>query len=212
MYASPLPKSAHSALAAQSFMDSITSWKPELGSFRTHMFGSVMHKGKRLNLKYQNIGYIPEARSTKYQLFNNTVNVLKEIHGREPSTHEIADELKWSVKTVDTMQKEMRKDLVMDESKTFSVLPSAQSDKTMQAARDIMYSLNPPHQVVLEHLMGFNGKPVLLKSTGGADINAIAKATKITPTKIRGALKTITRRLKDYRDGAVTNTDMVEEE
>lgn len=198
MAGSPLPESAHMALAAQSFMDSIRTWKPGMAPFHHFAYNTIFNKGKRLNLKYQNIGYIPESRATKYQVFNNAVSLLKEQLGREPSSHEIADDLAWSVKDVETMRKEVKKDLVLDEglSEGTSLF---RSNATVQAARDIMYSLTPQHQVVLEHLMEFNGKQLKLKPSGGPDLAHLSKATNLPVPKIRSALKTITRKLKSYR-------------
>lgn len=200
MYGSPLPESAHMALAAQSFMDSIRTWKPGMAPFHNHAFNTIFNKGKRLNLTYQNIGYIPESRGTKYQLFQNTVALLRENLGREPSAHEIADDLAWSVKDVETMQREVKKSYVLDE--TFSEGTSLfKSDATVQAARDIMYSLTPQHQLVLEHLMEFNGKKLQLKPSGGPDLAHLSQQTKLSVPKIRSALKTITRKIKSYRGG-----------
>lgn len=209
MYGGPLPESAHMAYAAQSFLDSVRTWDPNKGSFRTHAFTTVMHKGKRLNLKYQNIGYIPEARATKWQLFNNTVALLRDSLGREPSSHEVADELRWSIKDVETMRKEVRRDLVLDEGYAES-LSFAKSDKTLQAARDIMYSLIPQHQLVLEHALGLNGKVALTKPSGGADLNAISRSTGLTVPKIRSAFKTITRKLKTYRGETQVGAELEE--
>ena len=200
MFGSPLPESAHMALAAQSFMDSIRTWKPGMAPFHHYAFNTIFNKGKRLNLKYQNIGYIPESRATKYQVFQNAVTLLREQLGREPSAHEIADDLAWSVKDVETMQREVKKDLVLDEG--FSEGTSLfKSDKTVQAARDIMYSLTPQHQLVLEHLMEFNGKKLKLKPSGGPDLDHLAQQTSLSVPKIRSALKTITRKIKTYRSG-----------
>ena len=196
-FGSPLPPSAHWALATQSFLDATRTFKPGVAPFHIYAYSTINNKGKRLNLKYQNIGYIPEARATKFQLFNNTVTLLKEQHGREPSTHEIADELKWSPKMVETMNKEIRKGYVMDEGKS-ELHSLVKSDKALQAFQDIQYSLIPAHQLVLEHTLGLNGHQALTKPNGGADLQAISKATQLSVPKIRSAFKTITRKYKQY--------------
>lgn len=198
MFGSPLPQSAHMALAAQSFADSIRTWKPGMAQFHHYAFNTIFNKGKRLNLKYQNIGYIPEERGTKYQVFQNAVSLLREQLGREPSAHELADDLAWPVSKVETMQKEVKKSYVLDED--FSESTSLfRSNKTVQAARDVMYSLTPQHQLVLEHLMEFNGKKLKLKPSGGPDLAHLSQQTKLSVPKIRSALKTITRKIKTYR-------------
>jgi hypothetical protein len=203
MFGSPIPQSAHMAYAAQSFLDAIRTHDPKLAPFHIYAYSTIRNKGKRLNLKYQNIGYIPEARATKYQLFNNTVAWLTEQFGREPSTHEIADELKWSPKMVETFRKEIRKDLVLDEGRA-EIFSLTKSDKAKQALNDIMYSLIPAHQLVLEHAVGLNGRDALNKASGGPDLQAISKATKLSVPKIRSALKTITRKYKQYDNHIVT--------
>lgn len=199
MFGSPIPQAAHVAFAAQSFLDAVRTHNPAKGGFSTHMFNTVFQKGKRLNLHYQNIGYIPESRATKYQAFQTANYLLKEQLAREPSAIELADEMGVAVKEVERMRKEMRSDLILNEA-----LPSigpqfAQSDKAMQVARDVQYSLIPKHRTVLEHAVGLNGINPLLKKSGGPDVQAISKAAKITVPEVRSALKTISRKFKEYR-------------
>jgi hypothetical protein len=208
-FGSPLPPSAHWAYATQSFLDAIRTHDPKLAPFHIHAYTTILNKGKRLNLKYQNIGYIPEARATKYQLYNNTVTLLREQLGREPSTLEIADEIKWSPKMVETMRKEVRTAYLMDEGKS-EIHGIVKSDKAKQALQDIQYSLIPAHQLVLEHAVGLNGKLPLLKPSGGPDLQAISKVTKLSVPKIRSALKTITRKYKQYQ-GQVLGPEEVDE-
>lgn len=210
MRGSPIPQSAHVAYAAQSFLDAIRTHDPKLAPFRLYAYTTVLNKGKRLNLKYQNIGYIPEARATKYQMFNNAVNMLREQLGREPSSHELSDEIKWSVKDVETMRKEIRKDLVLDESKA-EAFTLAKSDRAKQVFQDMMYSLIPAHQTVLEHAIGLNGKSALVKPSGGPDLGAISKVTSLPVPKIRSALKTISRKYKQM-EGFISHPEVVETE
>jgi hypothetical protein len=200
MARSPIPQAAHEALARQSFYDAIRTYDPKKGgSFRTHMVNTVKEKGKRLNLKYQNIGYIPETRATKYQSFQNTVHLLREELGREPSDIEIADESGISVREIERLRKEISTDLIGREQFASKGMAFAQSDRAMQAARDIYYTLEPKHQVVLEHIVGLNGKPSLVKPSGKSDISGIAKATGLKISDVRSARKTIKRKLMDYR-------------
>lgn len=208
-FRSSLPASAHWAYATQSFLDAIRTHDPKLAPFHIHAYTTILNKGKRLNLKYQNIGYIPEARATKYQVFNNAIVLLREQLGREPSTLEIADDLQWSPKMVETMRKEVRTAYLMDEGKS-EVHGLIKSDKAKQSLQDLQYSLIPSHQLVLEHAVGINGKKALLKPTGGPDLQAISKATKLSVPKIRSALKTITRKYKQYQ-GQVVNPEIMEE-
>lgn len=214
MFGSPIPQAAHIAYAQQSFLDATRTWDPGKGAFNTHVFNTVFEKGKRLNLKYQNIGYIPEARATKYQAFNTTLHLLREELGREPSTLEIADEMHIPPSEVERLRKEVRQDLVMNENLPNLGGSFAQTDKALQIARDIQYSLIPKHQLVLEHALGLNGQTALIKKNGGADVQAIAKAAKIPVSDVRSAFKTITRKFKEHRGtiGAKTAEDFVFED
>lgn len=199
MFGSPIPQAAHVAYAAQSFLDAIRTHDPAKGSFTTHMYNTVFEKGKRLNLKYQNIGYIPESRATKYQAFQTANYLLKEQLGREPSTIELSDELAIPPADIERLRKEMRQDLILREDIPNIGPAFAQSDKTMQIARDLQYSLIPKHRVVLERAMGINGVKPLLKRTGGPDVQAISKAAKLTVPEVRSALKTISRKMREHR-------------
>lgn len=199
MFGSPLPKAAHKALAAQSFLDATRTWNAAKGSFNTHVVNTVFNKGKRLNLKYQNVGYIPEGRATKYQSFQTALHLLRDDLGREPSAHELADEMALPVAEIERLQKEVRKSYLADEQIQMKGPAFAQSDKVVRAAHDFMYQLIPAHQVVLEYALGMNGKPSLTKSTGGPDIKAIMNSSKQTEAQVRSALKTISRKMKDIQ-------------
>lgn len=198
MFGSPIPQAAHVAFAAQSFLDAVRTHDPAKGGFGTHMFNTVSQKGKRLNLHYQNIGYIPESRATKYQAFQTASFLLKEQLGREPSTLEIADEMAMPPIEIERLRKEIKQDLVLNENLP-SVGPAfAQSNKAMAAAHDIQYSLIPKHRVVLERTVGLNGVQPLLTKSGKPDIGAIAKAANLSVAEVRSARKTISRKMQEH--------------
>lgn len=200
MFGSPIPQSAHMAYAAQSFLDATRTWDPAKGSFSSHAFNTVFEKGKRLNLKYQNIGYIPEARATKYQSFQTAQYLLREQLAREPSAIELADEMAIPLAEVERLRKEIRQDLVLRENLPNAGPAFAQSDKAMQVARDLQYSLIPKHRSILEHLVGLNGVTPMLKKDGKSpDIQAIARATGQSVAEVRSAQKTISRHFKTFR-------------
>jgi hypothetical protein len=199
MFGSPIPQAAHMMNASQNFLDAVKGWKPDKGGFTTYMYSTVFNGGKRLNLKYQNIGYIPEARATKYQAFQTAQHILREQLGREPSTVELADEMAMPPAEVERMRKEVRQDLILNDSIPTVGPGFAQSDKAMQVFRDLQYSLMPKHRVVLEHATGINGVTPLLKKTGGPDVQAISRAAKISVPEVRSALKTISRKTKEFR-------------
>ena len=196
MHKSPIPKAAHMAMAAQSFYDALRTFDPSKGVLNSHIYQNVENKGKRLNYKYQNIGYIPEARASKFGPIVNTIAMLRTHLGREPSAIEVADESSLSVKTVETFMKENRGSRLLDESHAGDSF--FQSDKAQQLARDIQYELIPAHRVVLEHMVGLNGKQIIEKSNGQADIHGIAKITGLSLQQVNSAKKTISRKFRQY--------------
>jgi hypothetical protein len=211
MHKSTIPKAAHLAHAAQSFYEAIRSFDPSKGSLASHVYGAVENKGKRLNYKYQNIGYIPEARASKFGPIENAIAMLRADLGREPSAIEVADEASLSVKTVETFMKERRGSRLLDEysgrGDTYF-----QSDKAMQLARDIQYDLIPAHRVVLEHAIGLNGKQIIAKANGQADKDAIAKATGLSLPQVNSAFKTISRKFRQHMGAIGSNTEEEDDE
>lgn len=200
MFGSPIPKAAHVMLAAQNFMNAANRFDASKGAkFRTYMFNTVSDGGKRLNLKYQNIGYIPESRAIKYQAYQTAHYLLRENLKREPSTLELADELAMPPAEIERMRKEIRQDLILNEALPNVGPAFAQSDKAMQVARDLQYALIPKHRAVLEHAVGLNGLTSLTKKSGGSDVQALARATRQTVPEVRSALKTISREMRKHR-------------
>ena len=196
---SSIPQSAHMAYAAQNFLDAVKTYDPGKGSFRTHAYNTVFEKGKRLNLKYQNIGYIPEHRSTKYQVYQTALHLLKEELGREPSTVEIADECHMPVTEIERLRSEVKRDLLAQEHIVSKGLGFAQTDKAMQVAYDVHGSLEPKHQVILEHTVGMYGKKPMLKPSGASDIKGISKVTGIPIHEVQNARKVFKKKFQDYR-------------
>lgn len=197
MYKSPIPQSAHMAYAAQSFLEAVKTYDPSKGTLQSHVWTAVNNKGKRLNYKYQNIGYIPEARASKFGPIENSIAMLRAELGREPSAIEVADECSLSVKTVETFMKENRGTRLLDDI-SGKGSDYFQSDKALQLARDIQYELIPSHRVVLEHTFGINGKPTFFKSNGQTDKRAISKASGLSMQQVNSAFKTMSRKFREH--------------
>jgi hypothetical protein len=198
MFGSPIPPAAHVAFAAQSFLDATRTHDAAKGGFATHAFNTVFQKGKRLNLHYQHIGYIPESRATKYQAYQTATHLLKEELGREPSTIELADELAIPPKEIERLRKEIKTDYQLKEHLPNVGPEYAQSNKALQAAMDIQYNLIPKHRVVLEYTLGLNGVTPLSTKSGKPDIPGIAKKSGLSIAEVRSARKTISREMAKH--------------
>ena len=183
-YGSNLPESAHRAWAAQSFYDALRTFKPGGGaSLQTHVYGAVHQKAKRLNYMYQNLAYIPEPRSMQIGVYQNESSNLRESLGRDPTASEIAARLSWSIKDVERIQKEIHKDLAMEEgTEEMGVFEGPETEEVLEQLYD---DLTLEEQQVYDHVFGKHGKPKATKANNKIDYDRIARSTGYSASKAR---------------------------
>jgi DNA-directed RNA polymerase specialized sigma subunit len=194
-YGSNLPESAHKMWAAQSFYDSLRTFNPAAGaSLHTHVYNSVHQKAKRLNYMYQNLGHIPEPRAMQVGLYQTEWQSLKDQLGREPSTNELADRLGWGVRDVANIQKEIHKDLALDEgTEEQAITESLVDEETL----DFLYfDLTSEEQVVYDYIFGKHGKPKLVKANNKVDFDSIARRSGFSVSKARTIFNSVRVKLK----------------
>lgn len=166
------------------------TYDPKRGAaLGTHVNWQMM-KAKRFIATYGGgVGRIPENRSYRVQQFTNARDELSDRLGREPSAMELADHLKWPVKQVSAMQLEVRREVPssMLQSDMMSIKPS----RTAEVVRLIQYELSPEEQVVMEHLLGVNGKPQMRPGQ-------IATKLKMTPSKVSRIKNNIGKKMEKY--------------
>jgi DNA-directed RNA polymerase specialized sigma subunit len=183
-FGSNIPESAHRIYAAQAFLDSLKTFKPDSGAaLQTHIYGSVHNKVKRLNYEYQNMGKIPENRAVMIGRFQNEFEHLRNDLGREPSTAEVSDHMNLPTKYVINLQKEIRKDLSM--SGGLEEYAFEEGTKEEEMATYIYYELDSEEKVVYEYLTGHFGKPRLVKKNGVIDFAMIAQRMGVSESKVR---------------------------
>jgi DNA-directed RNA polymerase sigma subunit (sigma70/sigma32) len=195
LYGSNVPKGVHFAHAVGNFDTAIKTYDPKAGTkLSSWIHTNVQEKGKRINAKYSNIGFIPEARYFKVLTFKNAVEQLTDDLMREPSATEIADHLGWSIKQVETMRRELRADLLEDEDIQHQtvIVP----DTTQSAIEYTYHELTPQQQVVYEHMFGSHGKKPMVDKHGQIDILGISRATKIPEAQVRNIKSRITAKIK----------------
>ena len=157
MYGSNIPASVHFAHAVSSFDNALKTYDPKAGAkLSSWIHTNVQEKGKRVNAKYGNIGFIPEARYFKITTFENAVSHLSDKLTREPSATELSDHLGWPIKQVESMRKELRQDLIEDETLRGerAILP----DTLKSAVEYAYYEITPQQQIVYEYMFGTHGK------------------------------------------------------
>lgn len=194
-YGSNLPESAHRIYAAQNFLEALKTFKPTAGaSLQTHVYGSIHQKAKRLNYLYQNLGSMPEPRAQIVGLYQNEYSNLKDSLGREPSTAELADRMNMSVRHIANIQKELRKDLAMDEGT--EEVAFAEGSRDEELLNHLYYDLAPEEKTVYEYIFGKFGKPRLVKANNKIDFDKISKNMGVSTSKVRTVYLSIRKKLE----------------
>jgi DNA-directed RNA polymerase specialized sigma subunit len=110
--------------------------------------------------------------------------------GREPTTNELADHLKWSEKEVMRVGADQsQKDLIETafEGDPTAILPS----RTAEVMRLVKYELTPEETLVYEYTLGVGGKPQLAPGQ-------IAKTLGMSPSKVTNIRTKIYDKAKRY--------------
>jgi DNA-directed RNA polymerase specialized sigma subunit len=162
--------------------------KAALNTYLTHQ----MNRGKRFITTYQNVGRIGESRIYKITEFQNAKDRLMDTLGREPSSHELADALKWPVSQVTALATELVKDV------PFSHVPTTAIETMPSPAAELMrllpYDLTSEEKLVYEHLIGEGGKQKLKPGEIAARYN-------MSPSKISRIKASIAAKAKNYTGG-----------
>jgi len=190
MRSAQLPKAAVRSDMLRQYINALESFDPTKGAaISTHVTTHMQHTGRFLQ-KYQNIGKISSTRTQHIGEFQRVLAQLTDSLGREPSTHEISDEMTLAPKEVETLRREIRRDIMAEGI-------GGQQVREQSRLLDRLYfthgSLNPEQQTVLEYTEGMYGRPSL-----GNDAEAIAKKMRVSPQKVRALKKQIWRRVEQY--------------
>ena len=194
---SGLPKSSIDTESKRLAMEAFKTYDPEKSALNTHVVNHQKHL-QRFVLNYQNIGRIPENRGLLISKYSNIKRNMSEELDREPTTAELAKELKWSVAEVTRMGSELRKDLSMssrDEDDFFDDILS-NVDVTKDIIHFIYYESDPIDKLIIEYWFGVGGKEKLI-NTNIKDISAkIGKPD----FYIRRRVKALAEKINDIRN------------
>lgn len=157
-----LPKSAVRAKMTSLTMQYLDRYDPSKSKLNTYIENTAGEKLHRYVYEHQNLGKIPEPRIIQIGTYNKVKSSLEDELGRPPTPQELADELKWSKRQIELLQKEMRQDLVQDFTfvNTFDDSRS-DIDEHIQLLHN---ELSGTDKAVVEYLYGLEGKPVLSNS------------------------------------------------
>jgi len=196
---SPLPPSAVEAEGMRLLTHGINTYDPSKGAqLKTHVWNQL-NKIHRYGYTYQNVGSIPEPRAAKVGSFQNATEILTDKYGREPTLQELQDELGWGVSDIKAMQKELRRDLVLDD--TLGPVIANNTDTGTEALHMAYYDATPEQKLIMEHTFDeFKDKPTL-------SVDEISRKLKIPATQVRKEYKWIAKQVQDL----ITPPDIDEE-
>ena len=155
----------------------------KLSTFMVYKLRDAEHYLKR----HQNAGTIPDNRVSKVGTLQTTFSLLADQLGRDPTSFELAEELKWPEREVSRLRQEIRSDYTTSLSvESETAIPPDLDDMHM---RLIKYELPEDEKMVYQHLMGMDGHEQLRPGE-------IAKRYKKSPAWVSNIKTKIEKRFK----------------
>lgn len=186
---SGLPPSVIEGEVKKNLLEALEAYDP---SYNVQLNTFIISRSRKLNrmiYKHQNVGRISEQRITQIGTYNNVKQFLTDKYGREPSNHQLADELSWSTAEVERMELESRKDII---GSTQVHDPGfIYSDRDNEILELLYYELTPEEQIIYDYLLGKHGKPMI-------KANEIAKRVGTNPAKISRIRNKIQQKYRQY--------------
>lgn len=133
----------------------IKSFNPKRNvKLSTHVTNQLQ-KLSRANYAHQNAARVPEHSMLQFHSYNMAKEEFASEHGRDPSTEELADVLRWSPRKLETFKTQFGRAELLESIDTPSDLfVAAAHDPRLNYA---YYSLSPRQQKIFEHLTGYGG-------------------------------------------------------
>lgn len=199
-----LPKSALKSRLLRNYIGALEGFDPSKGTqLNSHIHNQLGYRMNRYIQRHANVGRIPGDRSWMIPLIQRRESELKELLGRKPSDSELSDDILLSPsdlsalrmkqvtpKTVGTVRRELRRDMVAEEAGGEAQLGGR--SMLEQQAVFLHGSLNPQQQLVLEHTFEGFGKKII------PDAGNMAKELNMSPQKVRAIRKQLERKLERY--------------
>lgn len=177
------------AQAKKEAVYAMQNFNPTKGaSLRTHV-SNRMQKVFRYVSQRQNIGRIPEHRVTKISLFKTAKDELFQKHGRESTTIELADYLRWPPQEVARMEAEQRKDL--GHSLSFQDQAFVDFSRNMETINFAYFSMTPQEQLVYDYSVGAHGKQRIKASE-------IARKLGVSPSQVSKIKRKISEKIMKH--------------
>jgi len=178
-----IPPAAIEAEFKKQFLHAAETYKPGRSSLGTHVF-STLRAASRFITTNQNVARIPETRIFRIGELQRAKAVLDADSDKPPTAGELAKFLKWRVKDVATLQRELRKDLTT--SKFPVDINVHRPSAVPYAVSMVKKELSPQDREVFQRLLA------------GAKPKTVAKTLKMSPSSVSRSKYRITERLQSH--------------
>lgn len=179
-----IPNSAVKAEFQKQTINAIESYEPKRGVPLSYHAMRNMDAAKRYIYDYQNDARIPSHRVRKIGDFKASYSKLERKLNRPPTALELSDELKWPVKEVSRMSKELRNDLLPWKGSGAEEAFTIQTPREREVLELIPYELDDIERGVFEFTYGQGGKPTLGTSETAKAMNLSNSKVSRTKAKI----------------------------
>ncbi len=166
-------------------VDAVRTYNPNMGVRLSTHVTNQLQKLSRVNYAHQNAARIPEHSMLQFHTVNIATEDFKADQGREPTTHELADALRWSPKKVEQFRTQFgRSELVESIDTPGSLFVAAEHDPRVEY---VYSTLTPRQQLLFEYLTGFHGKEKLSNTKVMAKLGITQGVLSYEKTKLREA-------------------------
>jgi DNA-directed RNA polymerase specialized sigma subunit len=169
-------------------LGALATYDPNKGRMSTHVTNHLKQVDRFIK-SYQNDARASEELTGYFGKHTQAVNHLREVYGREPTTHEISDHMGIPVNRVVAIQKQNVPSYLLSRQQEDprEYIPS----RTQEMVHLMQYELDHEELPVFEHLHGINGKPQLTASQ-------IAKELNMSPAKVTRVKDRIAKKWQAY--------------
>ncbi len=181
------------AQATTQLIKAFKSYDPNRGTQPTTHVWNQMQKVQRVATESLTSGHMPEYRNIKRSTFVTVRDNLQDRLGYEPSTQDMAEELKWSQNEVARMNAELGGEVTASKAEFDFYGTSTQSESRDRLLMDYLYhDLTGRDKTIFEYSLGVGGRPRLSNKQ-------IAQKLNTNEMAIHRAKKSMAEKLKRYR-------------
>ena len=179
--------------ATTQLIRALKTYKSDMGTQPTTHIWNQMRKVQRLATESLMSGHTPEYRNIKKSTFVTVRDNLMDRLGYEPSTAEMADELKWDPNEVSRMTAELGGEVSASRADFDFFGNAKQIESKDKALASYLYNdASGKDKVILEHTFGFGGKEIL-------NNRELAKRLKTNEMAVHRAKQSLSKKIREYR-------------